>query len=241
MPAHALTLRNQWSLKLAGRGVVESGNFALSGEAWALQRYAGRLTLDEKHLTFARPLSLTLTAFQQAGAAAARLPSDLIYLLLLRNPTLADGRSCFLPIMPTSELAAAATYLPATPLWIPVLIGNRLPGRDRLPWWTRPPKPHSEISRDGPRGIRASTTASTNTCPGRFYLEYWRNLIVRAESRLGPVGVVDPESEDTVTGGAKYWLLAAPESQAKHFGRRVGRPRAQADHQPIRVGRCQQR
>jgi hypothetical protein len=40
------------------------------------------------------------------------------------------------------------------------------------------------------------------------------DLVVRAESRLGTGGVINPRTDSIVTGNATNWMLAAPSDQA---------------------------
>jgi hypothetical protein len=206
LPAAALTMRNQWRLSGDGRGATSHGYFSLSGESWGLRRYTGVMRLAESDMIFARQVDVGLRAFEQAGAAAARLPSDLIYSLLLQNPTLvSDGLPLFcsdhhntgsdnsIGLGMAAIASQVATDQNGAPIHLNLTPKYLIAAPDVYP---------------GCRyAARMMTLDAFRADPG--------DLIVRSESRLGPVGVLDPQDEKTiVTGGNGYWLLAAPESQA---------------------------
>ena len=96
LPAHALGVFEQSRLEQVDRTPAPHGYFGLIHENWALARYAKQLILTETDLLNSPSVDLTMLAADTLGRAAARLPLDLIFGLLLRNPKMSyDGKPFF--------------------------------------------------------------------------------------------------------------------------------------------------
>ncbi len=138
-------------------------------------------------------------ALQEVGAAARRLIPDLVYSTLLANGNLADGKAIFhadrsnvgTPALSDTSLDAALAA-----------VGNQVGADDRgdpvhLGLWPKFLTVPPDLFGLAKRLARAMATGQGD-------------LSVRAESRLGAAGVVDPEREVVATGLATNWLLSCP-------------------------------
>jgi len=96
LPATALTLLEQARLVDAGSEPAPHATYGLLHENWAVARYSRQLILAESDLLQSPSVDLSLLAAHTLGQAAARLPIDLVYALLLSNPVMSyDGKQFF--------------------------------------------------------------------------------------------------------------------------------------------------
>jgi hypothetical protein len=206
LPATIFTLEHASRLERSKRGeTAKQTSFGTKGEPWAIARYAAQFVLDEQNMLDGQTVGATMLAAAQHGAAAARLRPDLIYALLLANPTLtADNVALFHSTHSNkgtgggSALAAASLdtaiaaigkqYLTAEPDSYPV--HSNLQAR----YLMVPP----DLVGAARRAVRNMVLGDGN------------DIEVRQESRLSSVGVVDPKTGTVYSGSATAWLLTAP-------------------------------
>ena len=208
LPAHALGIFEQSRLEQVDRTPAPHGYFGLIAENWALARYAKQLILSETDLLNSPSVDLTMLAADTLGRAAARLPLDLVYGLLLRNPKMSyDGKTFFhsdhgnLATGPTSALgetsldaAMAAVALQSAPdgeTDIPIPCGTQ---------------GHFLV-------VAPALLGKARRLARWMSLSDFGDLAVRVEPRL-TLGVVDPSNDTLVSGSATPWLLASPASIA---------------------------
>ena len=193
--------------KLPRGGTATDLQFSMKRERLRIARYAGTLKLDEQDLANAGPISLTDAAAREVGAAARRLKLDLIYSLLLSNPTMGDDSTALFHAdhgnlgavtLDETNLGAAWSAVASQTIDDPTHDDSAL---------------HLNLQPQflivAPALVAVARKAVRN-----LTLDDGQDLEVRAESRLGPVGVVDPDDHDVVVEGDNTaWLLAARAAQ----------------------------
>lgn len=177
-------------------------------ESWRLARFACQFALDEQSLEDTQELGLLLLALEEIGAASRRVIPDLVYSVLLSNPTLADGAALFAAGR-SNYGTGGSSALDATALdtAIGAIGGQTL----------------TDANGDGihvnlsprylicqPAKLGAARRAVRNMALGDG-----SDLIVRSETRLS--GVVNPLSDHLQSGNSTGWLLAASADQAPSF------------------------
>jgi hypothetical protein len=171
-----------------------------SAENWLLSRFALQCEYDEKDLVVGANVNVILRAQEELGRAAGRLVPDLVYSLILKNPTMSvDGVALFhadhenlgndsLDVQPLSDGMSAICSQVA-----PDDQGNSVHQNLTPKYLIVAPKLYAKA--------RALV---------RFQkLDDANDLKVLAESRLGPTGLLDPNSEQNVVGSDSAWMLAA--------------------------------
>ena len=176
-------------------------------ESTRLRRYAGQFAIDERDL-LNDDLGALLRLPVEMGQAAARLRPDAVCAILNSNPTMADGFALF------SEQHAnlGAGALDASKIEAGVnAIGTQKHGTANLnlnpaflPCATAQRWDSEIICRSVERF--STDTASSGTRNPLLSL----NLEVRADSRLGTSGVINPETGLAVAGSDTSWYLATP-------------------------------
>jgi hypothetical protein len=176
--------------------------FAVTAEGWSLARFAASFEIDEQDMV-AAPFDVFAVALEEIGAAARRLVPDLVYSTLLANGDMADGSAAFAAERGNCGNAALAdTSLDAG---IAAVGGQVLTDADGAPvhrglaakYLIVPPK----LSGKGKRLVREMSTGDGD-------------LIVRAESRIGGAGVVNPIDGSVIVASNTNWMLACPSDQA---------------------------
>lgn len=202
-PAEAFTLSHGTRLERLPKGEkAASAEYALTGTNWSLARYARQFVVDEQDWVSDR-LGAILFGVEQLGEAARRVKVDLVFALLLGNPTMPDDVALFHSTHANygtgagsamgnaglaAGLAAIAGQVITDESGDPIHLG--LAGR-----YLVAPPPIVGPARQAARAIALDDGA---------------DIEVRAESRLSATGVVDPATDEGVTGSATNWLLAAP-------------------------------
>jgi len=201
LPATALTLLEQARLVDAGSEPAPHATYGLLHENWAVARYSRQLILAESDLLQSPSVDLSLLAAHTLGQAAARLPIDLVYALLLSNPVMSyDGKQFF--HADHGNYATAA--LDTTPLDTAMA---------SLALQTAP-DPEYEIPiplAHKPRFLVVAPAlyGGARRLARLMVLNDGNELVVRAEPRLA-FGVIHPQTEEPIPGKAGAWLLASP-------------------------------
>ena len=148
-------------------------------------------------------------ATNEVGRAAKRTVCDLLWALLLSNPTLADGNALF-----SSEHGNYATgggsALQSAGVDVPDALDAGMSGIGSQVLTDQNGLPiHVGLT---PRVLVASPAAygPARRLARRLMLNDGADLQVRMESRLSSIGVLDPLSGNTYSAGNNAWLLAAP-------------------------------
>jgi hypothetical protein len=197
-----LTISQGTRLEVLPRGgKANMAAVEVAAESWRIHRFAKQLLFDEQDL-FDDSVGALLVAAKQLGDAAARVRPDLVYSLLLSNPTLADDVALFDAATHGNLGTGGGSALAAGSLQTGIAaVGNQ--------------HAHDEKGRPVHLNLRPgvllvphelTTTARGLVC--NMLLGDGNDIEVRSESRLGTVPVLDPASEVSYTGTATNWLLA---------------------------------
>jgi phage head maturation protease len=183
--------------------VAPSVSFGFTSQGWRLCRFGATFIMDEQDGIDSQRIGVFQAALAEIGKAARRLIPDLLWSLLLENPTLDDGLAVFEAGTKANLGTAvlAATGLKAGHGAIgdqtatdadgaPVHVG--LQGRFLIV----PPK----LFQTAKELMHDFTTNEGD-------------LIVRQESRMGTKGCRDPLADVIRTGLDTNWMLAAPAEQ----------------------------
>jgi hypothetical protein len=182
--------------------------FGMTGpEEWRIAKFGLQFVIDEQDV-ISRGLRLAplQLALAEVGAAAGRLIPDLVWALILTNPTLADNVALFHASRNNLGADGATALASATLKAAYGAIGGQIPtDRDGNPV-------HLNLT---PRYLVTSPgIVTTGRELARLLATGENDLIVRSESRISSTGVFDPLSEDIITTDNVDWLLAAPAEQA---------------------------
>jgi hypothetical protein len=181
--------------------------FGISSTGYRLARYGVEFTLDETDLEDTRSLGVYTIALAEIGATCRRFVQDLLWSVVLSNPTLGDGTALF---------ASARGNLGAVELSDVNLdaaigaLGNQTSKDENGKPIHRGLVPQTLAV--APEKVGAAKRLVRNMQTGDA-----ADLVVRAESRLSTAGLVNPTAADDaplLAGNGKNWLLAAPASQA---------------------------
>ncbi|MCI0684475.1 MAG: hypothetical protein L0Y71_20375 [Gemmataceae bacterium] len=189
--------------RLAKGATAEVLSFTVGAQAWRLGRFAAQAKFDEQDLADGGHIGPYELALEETGHAARRLTSDLLWSYLLSNPKLDDGVALFHADRGNvgaggSALAEATLDTAIEKVSAQVLTDEE--GRNHhlnlvpLVLIVAPP-----LLGEARRLVR------------NLKLDDGRDLIVRAESRLGTTGFTDPREADdqpAVAGNGTNWLLA---------------------------------
>jgi hypothetical protein len=222
------------ALKKVARGqTAEHATADDSAESYKVARYAKQFVVDEQDI-----IDDSLNAFSQMpiefGNAAARLRPDLVYAMVLANPTMADTGAVFNGTALTTAGGHANYYADGTTaIGGPLAAGTlqlaitkmrqqyRGTGKNKVQlniqpqFLVVPPELQftAEILLTSAERFKDSDLGSYNPLKGK--------LTPVVEARLGTAGVTDPDSGTAYTGTAvNYFLFARPGLSAKVAYRR---------------------
>jgi len=180
-----------------------SVSFGAAVEGWQLARFAASFVLDEQDLIDGQEIGVYTLAIDEVGRAARRLVPDLVYATVLGNGVMADGT----PIFDSSRANLGTAALADTSLDAGLAaVGGQV----------------AEDEAGGP--VHQGLSAGYLIVPPALFGLGKRlahamatgegDLVVRAESRLGDAGVVDPRDDTIIEGSLTDWMLACPSEQA---------------------------
>ncbi len=206
LPATLFTLEHGARLERQTKGKpAQHISFGTKGEPWAIARYAGQFVLDEMDMFNGSHVGAIFLAASQQGAAAARVRPDLIYSLLLSNPTLTADNVALFHTTHANKASGGSSALDATSLDA----GISAIGLQHLTAEQDSYAIHSNLTAKflvvPPQLVGAARRAVRNMSLGDG-----GDLVVLQESRLSAIGVIDPHSRTNYAGTATNWLLTAP-------------------------------
>ena len=211
LPQTLFTLEHGARLEKQTRGrKAESTSFGTKGEAWGINRYTGQFVLDEQNMLDGQHVGATLLAVSQHGAAAARVRPDLIYALLLNNPTLASDNIALFHASHTNLVSGGGSALAGPSLDSGI---SAIGLQTLVDLQTHEEPIHTNLQAKyllvPPQLVGPARRAVRNMVLGDG-----NDLIVRQESRLSTLGLVDPKSDLFIanSAGATNWLLTAQAS-----------------------------
>jgi hypothetical protein len=225
---HAFTLLEGARLDKAGKNAASHTFFGFMGsEGWAVARYSAQLVIDEQDLVMGQHIGLKLRAFEELGRAARRVVPDMVFALLLQNPIMsADGNQLFSTAHNNIGTGAASSlfysgFAVTAPGTGQDSILDQADALDvgyaaiagQVAADARGDAVHLNL---GPKYLIVPP-ALQGTASRQVHFRSLgtdADLIVRSESRLGPAGVTDPQSDTVINGTCVNWLLAASDSDA---------------------------
>ena len=204
-PMFVLRQGNRLELLPKG-GTAAAGDLLVAGENWRVHRYAKRLAFDERDLSDDMAGVIPMLIKQQAVSAGMMRP-DLIYAMLLSNPTIVDFAAgadvavfdaTYHKNYATTGSALADTTLQAGM----TAIGNQhhVDANGNILHVSQ--RPHFLI-------VPHELTYTARHLAREISLGGDDDLEVIPESRLGPLGLTDPLTGNKYVGSTKNWLLAA--------------------------------
>lgn len=210
-----LNFRDQTAVTVDGAGGLtrhvrgnEANHFEVSmtGTNHSIRRETTMLTIDEQTAE-SDEWGAVDAMFQQAGRAAAAKSEDVVFNLMLKNPTLADTGALFNSTAVTTDGGHA--NLGTGALDAAALAAARAAiGSQILTDQADDPTNHLNLV-----GSQLLVPPSLeDTAIALAYarkLGNGRDIEVRSESRLSSTGVIDPDSEVVRTGTNTNWMLAA--------------------------------
>lgn len=212
------------ALKKLGRGgTAEHASAEDSAETYKIARYAKQFVVDDQDIIDDSMNALSDMP-REFGQASRRLRPDLVYALLLANPTMSDGGTVTNSTALTTAgghanyaaagtdtaggaLAAGALQAAITAMRQQYRGSGRKVALNIVPQYLLVPSDlqfTAEILlQSAERIISASSGGTFNPLKGK--------LTPVVDSRLGTVGVTDPDSGTAYTGTAtNYWLASRP-------------------------------
>lgn len=212
-----ITLRQNAALDRHPRGATANhASFSDDYETYKAARYSKQFTVDEQDFINDRLMAL-MAAPEEMGAAARRLHSDLVYTVLLTNPTLtATGGALFNATAETTggghaNLTTAVLGSAGLKAAITAMSNKRLDG---VPLNIRPmflivPPDLEWTARELLTAGEVRDTTANTKYPTVNVLR-GQNLTLVVESRIDATGVADPNDRATTNAGsATNWFLAA--------------------------------
>ena len=201
------TLTVQPTLDRIIRGAAAPhATFSLSSTGYRLMKFGVQFVIDEQDLDDAKPISIYQLALAEIGASVRRLMSDLLWSLVLENPTLGDGTALFAAAR-GNYATGGASALGQASLDTALAASAGQTGEDE----------HENPVHLGASAKYFFVPPVMNGAAKRRLRTLWYgidDLIVVTESRLSAAGVVDPRTETVRTGSSTNWMLAAPAAQA---------------------------
>lgn len=216
--------------KMPRGGEADHGSYSDVSESYKIARYAKQIFIDEQDMIDDNFQALSRIA-PDMGMAAARLRPDLVYYILLSNPTLAaTARALFNAtdgnLDTTAGLAQATIKAAISSMMLFQENGvtlNLVPSHLIVPptlKWTA-----KELLNSTQIVIAAAGTTDASLERGNANTIADENLQLVAEPRLEN-GVTDPDSGTTAAGSASTWFLAAMMAHTIEVAYRTGTGRA---------------
>lgn len=193
-------------LEAVGRGqVAPTIEWGVSTNAsFRLVRFGCQFVIDEQDFEDTARLSVYELALREVGRAARRTLADLLFSVLLSNPTLGDGVPCF--DADHGNLGSAALGSAALSSACAAIAGQVGEDSDGVPV-------HQGLV---PRYLVTGPAQwfSGRVAAATSILNDGGDLVVRSDSRLGTSGMENPASGELIAGNGTNFLVAAPGEQA---------------------------
>ncbi len=189
-------------------GTADDMDTSDTKESYKIARYSGKFTVDEMDLVDDRFGALEQTSPAEMGNAAAAIRPNLVYYLLLSNPTLAADSAAVFVAAGHANYATTASALAAATLQagIAAMAKQRIRTRplNIRPRYLLVPQDlrfTAEVLLTSAERVVSSSEGTKNPLLGT-------GIEVRYDDRLGVAGVTDPASGTAQAGTATNWFLA---------------------------------
>ena len=204
-------------------GTATHATFSDKKEVYRIARYAKKFTVDEQDIIDDR-LGAIMRVPGDMGEAAARLRPDLVYSLMLENPTMTDTGAVFNATatttagghanLGTGALASATLMAAISAMGVQRDANNSILNIEprylivpsALDWTAQ-----SLLS---PASIAHLFADSADPVRTTENLIARKRLLPVMDDRIGAVGVVDPRTGLVRTGSATNWFMAAGGSRS---------------------------
>jgi hypothetical protein len=212
------------SLKLHTRGTTAKDvEFVDYGEKYRVKRYVGKFTLDDQDIIDDK-IGASQELPAQMGLMAASLRPDLVYSVLMSNPTLSDSVALFAAgrgnlltsnTLSIPGLTAAETAIGTQKITDKAGVSRAL--NLRAGWLIVP----RALRTTAKQIVTSANIVSGNTTPVGNRNPHDGEYMMRSDARLD-VGVVDPQTGNTVAGSATKWFVACKDYPSIQVGFRRG-------------------
>lgn len=188
--------------RISRGGTARHAAVGLRAEGVRLARFGRQYVIDETDLIDSQDsLATWLRPLEELGRAARRLRPDLVYALILANPSLVSDSLPLFEAGTHANLGTSALDVAALGVAVGAVAGQVIADeRGRVIH----PNLVAKVLVVPPLLWKAGREAESNLWVGDD-----RGLTVLAESRLGPAGLTDPATDQTYTGSDTNWLVAA--------------------------------
>lgn len=233
--------RNSRLERLGRGGTAKDADAGDTEETWRLARYAKKFSVDEQDI-IDDSMGVLVEMPKAIGMSARQLRPDLVYALLLSNPTLnATGGALFNATAVTTAGghanlgSGAGSALSSSSLKTGITaMGKQTKGAGKNVRQLNIKARYLIVPQDLRfTGAELISSAQILKATGSdTTLEFGRNVIVdeqlelRSDNRLGAGGVLDPTNDTVRTGTATNWLLTSAPGRTIKVGYRRGTGRA---------------
>lgn len=216
-----ITIEGSTNLAILPRGgTATDATIADSKETYSIARFAKKFSVDEQDIINDR-LGALMKLPREMGNAARRLRPDLVYSLLLANPTMVDTGELFNSTAVTTagghaNLTTAVLGSTGMIAAINAMAAYRTADKAVLnikPRFLIVPAALQWTAKELLTSTaQAYTAAAASATPSQYYTINILNGVVETlivDDRIGATGCWNPTTQTTVAGAATKWFLAA--------------------------------
>lgn len=223
LTAEAVDLSKMGGMKKRTRGKpAEHADMTSNVETYSVASYSEQFEVDEMDLINDRFGAIQARAPMELGADAARLRPDLVYSMLLSNPTLATDNTAVFHndhgnLLTTATYAMGKTALEAG---LKAMAEQRMTrGKNKIPLnlrgrWVLVPTGLGHFTRELLGSTTLLISGDTDRTIGNLNALANDNLVVVEESRLNVTGCWNPATGAMVAGSATAWYLASDQRRS---------------------------
>jgi len=223
LTAEAVDLSKMGGMKKRTRGKsAEHGDMSSNKETYSVSSYSEQFTCDEMDLINDRFGAIQQKAPKELGADARRLRPDLVYSLLLANPTLAQDSVAVFHATHGNLLTggtyamskAALEYAMKTMMAQYELRGKQKIRLNLRPKWIIVPTGLGNYTEELIGSSKLLATGLTDAVRGDMNALVGKKLVVIEEPRIDATGCWNPVTEAMVTGSATNWFMLSDQRKS---------------------------
>jgi len=183
-------------------GTARHAAVGVKAEAVKITRFGRVYTIDEQDLLDSGDsVAAWLRPLEELGRAARRVKGDLVYSLILENPTLAADNLALFEAGTHGNLGTAALGTAGLGAAVAAIAGQTLTDE-------RGQRIHLNL-RPKALVVPPALWETARETEAKLWIGDGAELAIRTESRLGPAGLADPVTNHVRTGSDTNWLLVA--------------------------------